>query len=113
MEKIGSVVTLLQLFISFCTVITLIYGFAKFTSKPHDDLRKDVEELKKWKESTDRELHADKIKFQRQDDANRVTQSALLALIDKEIKDSIAEGKEVSTELNEARKNLYTYLTTA
>lgn len=132
---IAQIAQILGLFIQLCTIATLIYGFSKFLSKPTATLKgrvevteKELSELMDYKDRVntlekemrtlvnrtnrvDERLENGNLRFKAQEESNRVTQSAILALIDKEIKDSVAEQKEVPQELTNARQDLYDYLT--
>lgn len=74
-------------------------------------LEKEMRTLVNRTNRVDERLENGNLRFKAQEESNRVTQSAILALIDKEIKDSVAEHKEVPQELTNARQDLYDYLT--
>lgn len=112
------ITSIISLFIQFCTVCSVLYGFSKFLSKPTDTLKERVSTLEKEfgnvmnrLSRVDERLENGNLRFKAQEESNRVTQTAILALIDKEIKDSIVDQKEVPEELSSARKELYDYLT--
>lgn len=111
MEWVSTILTICSLVTSFGSVCVMVYGFSKFLAKPHDTLEEKVNELQEWRRDVDSRLQVGNDRFSVQDDANRVTQAALLALIDKEIKDCASENKPVPEELTNARKDLYNYLT--
>lgn len=105
------ILPLFQLLISFATICTLIYTFAKFTQKPTDTLRERIDNLEqraddmdKWAENIERRLHEGVEHFIALDEANKVTQQALLALLDN------ALGNDDGTELKKARNKLYEHL---
>lgn len=110
-QAIQTSLTVMQIVLSFGNVCIMFYAFLKFLSKPHDTLEEKVVELEVWKKDIERRLQAGNVRFELQEKANTVTQQALLALIDKEIKDSVSEGKEPPVELQSARRDLYEYLT--
>lgn len=73
--------------------------------QPQTELENRILFLEKWKEVVDDRLERGNEHFDRLDDGNRVTQRALLALMDAAInKDNGTE------ELVKARKELYEYL---
>lgn len=110
MEVAQIVLTLLSLFISLCTVGTLIYGFGKFLAKPHDTLEERVAIL----ESKHRELEREKTKLNErcieQDDTNAVLIHSVMALIEFEIQYCLTENKTLSEDLKKAREDLHSFL---
>lgn len=108
---ISQIVQILQLIIQLGTIAGLFYGFSKFLSKPHDTLERQVAELQAWRVKVDDRMERGNMRFSTQDEANRVTQSALLALIDKEIRDCDTDSKAVPEELKLASRELRDYLT--
>lgn len=111
MGAVNTILTVFSLVTQFGSICILVYGFSKFLAKPHDTLEGKVIELQEWRKGVDSRLQIGNDRFSVQDEANRVTQAALLALIDKEIKDCASENKPVPEELKSARKELYDYLT--
>lgn len=99
-----------QLILAFCNLCVLLYAFKGFITKPQNSLKEDVEELKAWKKMIETWRAGCSIRFESQDKSNRVTQKALLALIDKEVQDQVAAGKDPAKELIDARQDLYTHL---
>ena len=113
MHITSMIATFLQLFISFATALTMLYTFAKFTQKPTDSLKEhvaDIEErlnnMDKWKEQIERRLTEGAEHFKSLDESNKVTQRALLAIMDNALGND--GGKE---ELKKARDMLNEHLT--
>lgn len=98
------------LIIQCSTLITVMYGFYKFTQKPTESLDNRVQILERWREKTDERLKEGTAHFHANDESNRVTQSALLTIIDTlGAMDGVPE--EVKKEIHNKRKELYDYLT--
>lgn len=117
------------LIIQCSTLITVIYAFVRFTQKPTIDLDTRVSTLERWCEKVDAEnlpartkqlekddedtknrLEQGNIHFKVNDESNRVTQSALLTIMDilgamEGVPDSL------KPEISNRRKELYDYLT--
>lgn len=110
LNTVQVVLSILQMLLSFGNVCIMVYAFSKFLSKPHDTLEERVSSTESRIKDIENSLKFGNTRFQDQDVANEVTQRALLALIDKEIKDSVSDGKGVPTELQTARDDLYNYL---
>lgn len=98
------------------TLITIMYGFLKFTQKPTETLNSRVELLEKWKdkqedykEDLEQRLHQGSDHFEKNDDANKVTQGALLTILDTL---SVMEGvpDNAKAEVKKSRNNLFEYL---
>lgn len=110
MEVMQIVLTFLSLVISLGTVCTLIYGFTKFLTKPHDTLEQRVAIL----ESKQREAERSQMKLddrcKEQDDTNEVLIRSTLALIEFEIQYCLTEKKEISKDLETAKEDLHHYL---
>lgn len=107
---------LIGLILQCATLITIMYGFFKFTQKPTETLNSRVELLEKWKdkqedykEDLEQRLHQGSDHFEKNDDANRVTQGALLTILDTL---SVMEGvpDNAKAEVKKSRNNLFEYL---
>ena len=104
-KMVGNINEVLQLIIQCATIITLIYALSKFlnTSNKVQEERLDMLEL--WKRDVESRLDKGDRHFRAVDEANRVTQKAILALIDHGI-----NGNDVD-KLKTAKANLEDYLT--
>lgn len=95
------------LILQCATLITVIYAFIKFTQKPTESLDSRVTALEKWQVDTEKRLHEGTVHFSANDESNRVTQNALVAIMDalgsSEVipQDARAEIKKRKTELME------------
>ena len=105
------ILTLLQLLVSFCSLCVMVYGFGKFMAKPRESLSDEVADIQKWRKTVDERLAKGNRRFDEQSEANRVTQNALLALVDKEIRDCDLRDQSVPEELSKAKSELVNYLT--
>ena len=108
---VEQVLTLLQLLTSLGSLCVMIYGFSKFMAKPHNNLADEVAEIQKWRKTVDDRLEKGNKRFDEQSAANRVTQKALLALVDKEIRDCDTRDQSVPEELSKAKSELVNFLT--
>ena len=108
---VEQVLTLLQLLTSLGSLCVMVYGFSKFMTKPHNNLADEVAEIQKWRKTVDDRLEKGNKRFNDQSEANRVTQNALLALVDKEIRDCDLKDQAVPEELTRAKTALIQYLT--
>ena len=89
----------------------MAYGFSRFMTKSRSDLAEEVLDIQKWRKTVDERLEKGNKRFDEQSEANRVTQSALLALVDKEIRDCDLKEQSVPAELAKAKSELVHYLT--
>lgn len=107
---IGILSQIVGLIIQCSTLITVMYGFYKFTQKPTENLDSRVTKLERWSEKTDERLKEGKVHFKANDESNKVTQSALLTIMDTlGAMDGVPE--DVRAEIRNRRKELYDYLT--
>lgn len=95
---------ILTLVIQCATIITLIYTLAKFAGKPTATLNDQVKELQEWRKTVDDRLTNGNNHFNQIDEGTRVTQEAILALIDHAIDSNHAD------KLVEAKDKLQKYL---
>lgn len=101
---ISSVTQGMSVFIQLATVVTLIYALYKFARKPNDTQNDRLKALEDWKKEVDRRLDHGQTHFEDIDKGNRVTQEAILALIDHAIDNNHTD------KLIEAKDNLQKYL---
>jgi hypothetical protein len=103
--------------INYLTLVSLLggdlmlcFGFLKFATKPAVAITDRVSELEKWKQDVDARLRNGTTHFRAIDESNRVTQNALLAIMDAlESSDNIANDKKA--ELSRKKQDLYEFLT--
>lgn len=110
METIQIVCTVLTLIISFSTVCTMIYGFTKFLSKPHDTLEHRVSVIEVKQDEILRSLDKGNQRFTNQEITNEVLIHSTLALIEFEIQYCLTEKKPMSKDLEKAKEDLHHYL---
>lgn len=106
----ASVLSVLQLVLSFGNICILLYGGFKFLNKPHDTLEQKVNEHEVKIKEIERSLHDGKDRFRELGTTDEVLVSSVLALIEFEIQYCITENKAPSKELEKARENLHSYL---
>lgn len=108
----GVVLPCVQLFVTSATGIGVVAAFLKFTHKPADAVKERLtaletrlDDMDSWKEDVDRRLNDDDSHFKALDESNKVTQRALLAIMDNALGNEDGEA-----ELKDARKMLYEHL---
>jgi hypothetical protein len=96
MEQAMAALTPGQLFLAFCGVLLAVAGFVvtvgnavekiakvwKAAKAPNVAQDTRLDELEKWRKTVDQALARDLERFRAQDESERVTQRALLALLD-------------------------------
>ena len=102
--SVQTVSTAFTLVIQCATIITLIYTLIKFAGKPHDSLDERLKNIEEWKKEVDKRLANGNNHFDQIDEGNRVTQEAILALIDHAIDNNHTD------KLIAAKDNLQKYL---
>ena len=105
-----TLITIMQMVLSFGNICILGYAFVKFLNKPHDDLREKVNahdvEIKDIKSA----LHQGNDRFRKQESTNQVLIHSVLALIEFEIQYCITEKKPMSKDLEKAKEDLHDFL---
>lgn len=94
----------LSIVIQCATIVTLIYALVKFVGKPNATQNDRITALEKWREDVDKRIANGDKHFASIDEGNRVTQEAILALIDHAI------DSNHSDKLIEAKDKLQKYL---
>lgn len=90
------------------TILNIIEKFILLKAKskePQAKLESRIVSLETWRLEVDKRLDKDEEHFDKIDEGNKVTQQALLALMDAALSDDGSKG-----ELKSARKDLYEYL---
>lgn len=95
---------ILSLIIQCATIITLIYTLIRFAGKPQADIKEWRKGIEEWKKEVDKRLNSGNDHFTQIDDGNKVTQKAILALIDHAI------DQNHTDKLIEAKDDLQNYL---
>lgn len=109
-NSIGILSQIAGLIIQCCTLISVMYGFYRFTQKPTVDLDTRVTTLERWREKTDARLQEGTLHFQANDESNRVTQSALVAIMDA-LGQMDSVPPDARAEIKAKKKDLMDYLT--
>ena len=100
--RIGSQV--LGVIIQCGTIITLIYALAKFLGKPNQSQNDRLDKLEAHVKEIDARLDKGDTRFTTMDEGSKITQKALLALIDHAIDNNHVE------KLMEVKDDLQNYL---
>ena len=104
-EIISDFNNILQLVIQSATIVTLIYALTRFLTTSNKVQDERLETLEVWKRDVETRLHNGDIHFRIVDEGNKVTQKAILALIDHGI-----NGNDID-KLKLAKASLEDYLT--
>lgn len=112
-----TILTVMQLILSFGNVCIIGYAFYKFLNRPHDTLEGKHEDLKKRVDEHDvkfkeieESLHQGNDKFRQQHDINEVFINCMLAFIDFEVAYCTSTGYKDLEDLDNAKKTLRKYL---
>lgn len=88
----------LSLIIQVATIITLIYALYKFAGRSTASINEWRKEIEDWRKEVNKRLDNGNNHFNQIDEGNRVTQEAMLALIDHAIDqnhtDKLIEAKD-------------------
>lgn len=99
------IIALIGLALTVLNIIDKAIVLRQKAKEPHDELEKRIDALEEWSKGVEMQLKDGTEHFARVDEGNKVTQKALLALIDDALSDS-----DNHDELKRARENLYEYL---
>ena len=108
---VTTVLPLLQVILTSGNICVLAYALFKFLKKPHTTLESRLELVEHDLEEIKGRLLRGNDKFREQEETNQVLLHSVLALIEFEMQYCIEEHHQVSAGLEEAKKNLQTYLT--
>lgn len=101
---IESLMTWLQLIVLVASVITLLVTIGKTANKPNITQNQRLDELEEWRKTVDKRLIDGNTHFDQIDKGNRITQEALLALMQYTI-----NGNDMD-KLKNAKDKLESYL---
>lgn len=101
----GFVVILIGLVLTILNIIEKIILLKSKSKEPYALLTNRIEQLETWKISIEQRLLENEKHFERVDEGNKVTQQAILALMDNALSDNGSKN-----ELKKARNLLYEYL---
>ena len=99
------IIALIGLSLTVLNIVDKALVLRQKAKAPQDEMEKRLDDLEEWSKKVDARLDAGTAHFTRIDEGNKVTQKALLALIDDALSDS---GNH--DELKRARESLYEYL---
>lgn len=105
------------LFLQCATLITVVYAFVKFTQKPAETMDTRVKALEAradamdiYKNQLEKRLHEGSDHFQSNDESNRVTQNALVAIMDALAASDVIPA-DARAEIKKRKTDLMEYLT--
>ena len=101
----GFVVILIGLILTILNIIEKAILLRARSKEPQVKIENRLVALETWRAEVDKRLDKDEEHFDKIDEGNKVTQQALLALMDAALSDDGSKG-----ELKSARKDLYEYL---
>lgn len=104
--QLSQIISIVQMLITTGTFIGMIYAFYKFASKPETTQNARITALENWKEQVEMRLQQGSEHFDKIDEGNRVTQNAILAIMD-----ALLNNENNKEELKKQRDELYSYLT--
>lgn len=104
--EVSTILSYMQLLLTFGNVCILAYGFKKFLNKPHDSLEERVVKCEKDIEGIRQSLFRGDGKFQEHERALKVLVRATIALVEFEMQYCLTEHKEMSKGLEKAKEAL-------
>ena len=107
---INDILPLVQLLVSICTLLGMLYAFKKFLDKPHDTLEARVIALELKQKETDQKLVLGNDRFKKQDDTNEVFINCMLAFIDFELSYCSHTDYKYTEDLDKAKDTLRRHL---
>ena len=103
---IQTILSIMQMIISFGSICVLVYTFKKFIGKPHAHLDRRVGDLEHAVKCINQSLLKGNDRFKEQEDTNEVLITSILALIEFEVHYCETEQKPISDSLKDAKNNL-------
>lgn len=101
----GFLIVLIGLILTILNIIEKAILLKARSKEPQAKLESRLVALETWRAEVNQRLDKDEEHFDKIDEGNKVTQQALLALMDAALSDDGSKG-----ELKSARKDLYEYL---
>ena len=108
--NIQIMVSILQMILAFGNICIMFYAFSKFLSKPHDSLEERVTALEVKSREIEQKLFQGNDRFRTHGNVLEVLVRCTLALIDFEIHYCETEHKDISQDLENARRELHSCL---
>lgn len=107
---IQNILPFLQVILAFGNICIIMYGFAKFLGKPHNNLDSRVTTLEIKQKDIEASLKQGNDRFREQVDTNAMFKSVMLAFVDFEIAYCMHTNYEHTEDLMRAKKALQDYL---
>lgn len=107
---IQTIMTIMQMGLSFGNICVLGYAFFKFINKPHDTLEERVATIEMDIKDIKRSLDQGNNRFHEQEDTNEVLIRSVFALLEFEVHYCETEQKPISKNLEKAKDDLHEYL---
>ena len=101
-----TILSSMQMIISFGNICVMLYTLKKFLGKPHTDLEARVGDLEHEVKDMKQSLLMGNDRFREQDNTNEVLITSVLALIDFEVHYCETEQKPISDNLKDAKNDL-------
>ena len=101
-----------QLFLAFCNICIILFGFYKFLGKPNSTLEERVKGIEDRLTIIERGLKLGNVKFNEHDRALEVVTKNVLALVEFEMQYCLKEDYPVSKGLEKSKEELNEYLST-
>lgn len=105
-----TIMSIMQMVLSFGNICILGYAFYKFINKPHDTLEDRVTTIEMDVKEIKQSLHQGNDRFREQESTNEVMQICLLALIDFELAYCSHTNYEHTEDLIKAKEKLREHL---
>ena len=107
---IANILPMVQLLVSVCTLLGMLYAFKKFIDKPHVTLENRIAALEVQQKEIDQKLHLGNDRFKAQDDTNEVFINCMLAFIDFELSYCSHTDYMYTEDLDKAKDTLRKHL---
>lgn len=107
---ISNILPMVQLLVSVCTLLGMLYAFKKFLDKPHETLENRISALEVQQKEIDQKLHLGNDRFKAQEDTNEVFINCMLAFIDFELSYCSHTDYKYTEDLDKAKDTLRQHL---
>lgn len=105
-----TIMSYMQMFLSFANICIILYAFAKFLGKPHSTLEQRVKDLEDKVRDLEENNKDEEDRFKKIDKSLNVLIHSTLSLIEFEIQYCLTEHKDMSQGLVESKKALHDFL---
>ena len=105
-----TIMSWMQMFLSFANICIILYAFIKFLGKPHSTLEQRVKVLEEKVRDLENNTKEDETRFKKIEKALNVLIHSTLSLIEFEMQYCLTEHKEMSQGLEESKKALHDFL---